>query len=112
MVYQGDTEAERELVFVHHKFVQELERIIPSAGYLAKELSKNKLTVGETRVRLLALFDSIESLLTLLGRALAIFNQLAEHIKSTNTIQLKWGSVDLLFYHLTGTKALIKHHLD
>ena len=40
-----------------------------------------------------------------------IFNQLAEHIKSTNSIQYKWGSIDLLYYHLSGTNTLISHHL-
>jgi hypothetical protein len=66
MVYQGDTEAKRELVFVYGKFVPHLMTIIPLVASLGKDLYENKLTEGETRARLIALVDQIEFLLTLL----------------------------------------------
>ena len=111
-VYRGDSEHERELVYLHLKLFRELERTYIKARNLANQVEEKKLTVGETRDQLIELIDIIEAILAILRRASTLFNQLNDMFKSRNSIQHKWAIVDLLYHHMTGMKNLLHHHLD
>ena len=111
MVYQGDTEAKRELIFIYGTYALHIENIWKIVATLGKKLSEHTLTWIETKENLIRIEDKMESLVTLLGQASAIYNELAMHIKEKDSIQYKWGENQLLYHHIQGTNTLIKHHL-